>query len=48
MLLATSKQTVSHHVSNILNERELNANSVVKEYLTTAADNNIDEKGLEK
>ncbi|MFA6951106.1 MAG: virulence RhuM family protein [Lentimicrobiaceae bacterium] len=38
-LFATSKQTVSHHVSNILNERELNANSVVKEYLTTAADN---------
>ena len=37
-LFATSKQTISHHILNILKERELNQNSVVKEYLTTAAD----------
>ena len=37
-LFATSKQTISHHVINILKEKELNEISVVKEYLTTAAD----------
>lgn len=37
-LFATSKQTVSYHISNILKERELSNDSVVKEYLTTAAD----------
>ena len=37
-LFATSKQTVSYHIINILKEKELNENSVVKEYLTTAAD----------
>jgi len=37
-LFATSKQTVSYHISNILKERELGNDSVVKEYLTTAAD----------
>ena len=37
-LFATSKQTISYHVINILKERELNEFSVVKEYLTTAAD----------
>ena len=37
-LFATSKQTVSHHIINILKEKELNNNSVVKQYLTTAAD----------
>jgi len=37
-LFATSKQTISYHVVNILKERELNKLSVVKEYLTTAAD----------
>ncbi len=37
-LFATSKQTISYHVINILKEKELNENSVVKEYLTTAAD----------
>ena len=34
----TSKQSISYHVSNIISEKELDANSVVKEYLTTAAD----------
>ncbi len=37
-LFATSKQVVSHHVINILKEKELNKDSVVKQYLTTAAD----------
>ena len=37
-LFATSKQTISYHIVNILKETELDANSVVKEYLTTAAD----------
>ena len=37
-LFATSKQLISHHISNILKDRELIENSVVKQYLTTAAD----------
>jgi len=37
-LFDTSKQNVSLHILNILKESELNANSVVKDYLTTAAD----------
>ena len=37
-LFATSKQTISYHIINILKERELKENLVVKEYLTTAAD----------
>ena len=37
-LFATSKQVVSHHVINILKDKELNKDSVVKQYLTTAAD----------
>lgn len=37
-LFATSKQTISYHVINILKENELTESSVVKEYLTTAAD----------
>ena len=37
-LFATSKQAISYHIINILKERELTENSVVKEYLTTAAD----------
>jgi len=37
-LFATSKQNISYHIVNILKESELDANSVVKEYLTTAAD----------
>lgn len=37
-LFATSKQTVSHHVVNILKEKELDENSVVKQYLTTGSD----------
>jgi len=37
-LFATSKSNISQHVSNILKEKELEENSVVKDYLTTAVD----------
>jgi len=37
-LFDTSKQNISLHVINILKERELLEDSVVKDYLTTAAD----------
>ncbi len=37
-LFATSKQTINYHIINILKENELSKISVVKEYLTTAAD----------
>lgn len=37
-LFDTSKQNISLHVQNILRDKELRAVSVVKEYLTTAAD----------
>ena len=37
-LFATSKQLISHHIANILKEKELEKISVVKQYLTTAAD----------
>jgi hypothetical protein len=37
-LFATSVLNISTHTSNILKDKELNKNSVVKDYLTTAAD----------
>ena len=37
-LFDTSKQTISYHIINMLKERELDVNSVVKDYLTTALD----------
>lgn len=37
-LFATSKQNISLHIVNILKEQELEKKSVVKDYLTTAAD----------
>jgi len=37
-LFATSKQNVSLHINNILKEKELQTDSVIKDYLTTAAD----------
>jgi len=37
-LFQTTKQNVSLHINNIFKEGELDENSVVKEYLTTAAD----------
>ncbi len=35
---ATSKHTVSYHVSNILKENTLTKRSVIKEFLTTDSD----------
>jgi hypothetical protein len=37
-LFATSVANISTHISNILKEKELNENSVIKDYLTTATD----------
>ena len=37
-LFDTSKQGIGKHIANTLNESELDANSVVKDYLTTAVD----------
>ncbi|OFX84023.1 MAG: hydroxyacid dehydrogenase [Bacteroidetes bacterium GWF2_33_16] len=37
-LFATSKQNISQHISSVLKENELDVNSVVKNYFTTAAD----------
>jgi hypothetical protein len=37
-LFQTTKQNISLHIRNIFSEGELDENSVVKEYLTTAAD----------
>ena len=38
LLFDTSKQLVSHHIANVLQDKELDEKSVVKDYLTTAAD----------
>ena len=40
-LFDTSIPNISMHISNILKENELESNSVVKDYLTTAADGNF-------
>jgi len=37
-LFATSVPNISMHISNILKECELEQNSVIKDYLTTASD----------
>ena len=37
-LFATSKQSISSTINNILKDNELDINSVVKDYLTTASD----------
>ena len=37
-LFGTSVQNVSYHVVNILKDKELDENSVIKDYLTTASD----------
>ena len=39
-LFATSKPNISIHIANILKEKELFKDLVVKEFLTTAADTN--------
>ena len=38
VLFATSKQSISSTINNILKDNELSINSVIKEYLTTASD----------
>ena len=38
VLFETTKQNISLHINNIFRENELDKNSVVKDYLTTAAD----------
>ncbi len=38
LLFATSIPNISMHISNILNDRELSTDSVIKDYLTTASD----------
>ena len=37
-LFDTSKQSIGQHIINILNDNELNKNSVVKKFFTTALD----------
>ena len=37
-LFKSTKQNISLHINNIFKEKELEKNSVVKEYLTTASD----------
>ena len=37
----TSDPKISMHISNILNEKELHPNSVIKEYLTTALEEGV-------
>lgn len=37
-LFATSVPNINIHINNILKENELDSNSVIKEYLTTASD----------
>ena len=38
ILYGTTKQDVNYHINNILEDKELNKNSVVKDYLTTGID----------
>ncbi len=38
LLFDTSKPNISMHIANILQDKELDENSVIKDYLTTAAD----------
>ena len=47
-LFATSVPNISMHIANILKEGELEQNSVVKDYLTTAADGNESTRSLRK
>jgi hypothetical protein len=37
-LFQTTKQNISFHIKNIFDEGELSENSVIKDFLTTAAD----------
>lgn len=42
ILFDTSKQNIGQHISNILEEKELDINSVVKNYFTTVANGKDD------
>jgi hypothetical protein len=37
-LFDTSAQNIGQHISSVLEDRELDQNSVIKDYLATAAD----------
>jgi hypothetical protein len=37
-LFDTSKQNIGQHINNVLKDNELDSNSVVKDYFTTASD----------
>jgi len=45
-LFDTSVPNISMHISNILKDKELDEKSVVKDYLTTAADGKDYHKGV--
>jgi hypothetical protein len=45
-LFGTTKQNVSLHLQNIFKDKELNQDSVVKDFLTTAADGKISYKNV--
>ncbi len=47
-LFDTSKQNIGQHISNILKEGELEKNSVVKNYFTTAAEIVLDRANADK
>jgi hypothetical protein len=47
-LFDTSKQNIGQHIANILKEKELDENSVVKNYLTTAAEIILDRADADK
>jgi hypothetical protein len=40
-LFDTSKQNIGQHIANILEDKELDSNSVVKNYFTTASDGKL-------
>jgi hypothetical protein len=47
-LFDTSKQNIGQHIANILKEKQLDENSVVKNYLTTAAEIILDRADADK
>ncbi len=46
-LFNTTKQNISLHLKNIFKESELQANSVVKDFLTTASDGKTNHEAVE-